>query len=228
MLLARVVFLVAVAIATAAHAAEPGSVRGNLTVQTKKVFGGLKDADDRSGAVIYISGFQRAAPSRVVSLEQSGKQFQPRVLPVVIGQEVEFPNRDSIYHNVFSVSPLQSFDLGQHKADDPAPRQTFKNPGLIPVYCNIHPEMLAYIVVLENDAFAVTGKDGSFEIGNVPPGRLRIHAWMPAAKSVSQEIEVVSGKPVTVALTLQQTEKIEPHKRKDGNDYPANADASSY
>jgi plastocyanin len=221
---ALVVLLLVTSAGTAA--AEQGSVRGTLTVQTRKVFGGLKDAEDRSGAVVYISGFQRAAAKPVVSLEQRDKQFHPRVLPVVVGQEVEFPNRDTIYHNVFSVSPLQPFDLGQHRADDPAPRQVFTRPGLVPIYCNIHPEMLAYVVVLENEAFAVTGKDGTFTISGVPPGQHRIHAWMPAAKSVAQDIEVAPGQQVEVRLTLQQTEKIEPHKRKDGQDYPATPDAS--
>jgi plastocyanin len=223
---AGLVLLAVLFVAGSAHGAAPGIVRGKVAVQTKKVFGGLKDADDRSGAVVYLTGFTRASKQPLVRLEQSDKTFRPRVLPVVVGQEVEFPNRDAIYHNVFSVSPLQPFDLGQHKADDPAPRQVFRTPGLVPIYCNIHPDMLAYIVVLENDAFAVTAKDGAFEIGNVPPGRYRIHAWMPAAKSVSQEIEVTAGKPVEVSLALQQTEKIEPHKRKDGKDYPASPDES--
>src|SRR5688572_21161823 len=207
---AGLVLLAVLFVAGSAHGADPGIVRGKVAVQTKKVFGGLKDADDRSGAVVYISGFTRASKQPLVRLEQADKTFRPRVLPVVVGQEVEFPNRDGIYHNVFSVSPLQPFDLGQHKSDEPAPRQVFRTPGLVPIYCNIHPDMLAYIVVLENDAFAVTAKDGAFEIGNVPPGRYRIHAWMPAAKSVSQEIEVAAGKPVDVSLSLQQTEKIEP------------------
>ena len=74
---------------------------------------------------------------------------------------MSFPNRDRLYHNVFSVSPTLSFDLGQYKSSDPPRTQVFEKAGLVPVYCNIHPQMISYVVVLENRAFAVTGEDGA-------------------------------------------------------------------
>ena len=86
------------------------------------------------------------------------------MLPIVAGQSVTFPNRDRFYHNVFSVSPVEPFDLGQYKSSDPPRTQVFAKAGLVPVYCNIHPQMISYVVVLENPAFAVTSEDGTFEV----------------------------------------------------------------
>src|SRR5262249_57811580 len=98
----------------------------------------------------------------------------------VAGQSVSFPNRDRLYHNVFSVSPTLSFDLGQYKSSDPPRSQAFPTPGLVPVYCNIHPDMISYVVVLENRAFAVTGEDAACEL-RVRPGKLALNARVPGA-----------------------------------------------
>jgi len=90
----------------------------------------------------------------------------------------------------------------------------------VPVYCNIHPQMLSYVVVLENGAWATTAPDGSFAIEGVPAGELTVNAWVPGAQRTSQPVRVEPGAAVEVELELRQTEKIGPHKRKDGTDYP--------
>jgi hypothetical protein len=141
------------------------------------------------------------------------------MLPVVAGQTVEFPNRDRIYHNVFSVSPIHSFDLGQYRSTDPPKHERFETPGLVPVYCNIHPRMIAYVAVLENDAFATSDADGRFRIERVPPGRRVVSAFLPGAERVSQEVDVAAGGVAQVSLSLVAG-RIPPHKRKDGSDYP--------
>ena len=92
-------------------------------------------------------------------------------------------------------------------------------PGLVPVYCNIHPRMIAYVVVLENDAFAVSDAAGRFRIGDVPPGLRAVHAWMPGAERVSRELEVRAGEVARLSLELVAG-RIPPHKRQDGSDYP--------
>jgi plastocyanin len=169
---------------------------------------------------VYVTGFTRSADGAPALLHQRNEQFEPRLLPVVSGQTVRFPNHDRIYHNVFSVSPVQAFDLGQYKSSD-APRDVrFRKPGLVPVYCNIHPQMFSTVVVLENDAFALSAADGSFAIENVPPGSYALHAWIPGAQRTSRPLDVGPGSDVRVELVLEQTERIAPHKRKDGSDYP--------
>jgi plastocyanin len=195
-------------------------VRGTVTVLRKPLFGGLEPAEDASGVLVYVTGFTREPPAEQVALHQRDKTFEPRVLPVVTGQRVVFPNHDDIYHNVFSVSPVQSFDLGQYKSTDPPRTVAFERAGLVPVYCNIHPQMLSYVVVLENDAYQTTGEDGSFAIENLPAGELVVNAWLPGAQRASQAVVVEPGRPVEIQLELRQTEKIRPHKRKDGSDYP--------
>ena len=97
---------------------------------------------------------------------------------------------------------------------------TFEKAGLVPIYCNIHPEMLTYVVVLENTAYALTGKDGAYQINDVPAGTHTINAWLPKAKRVSQEIEIQPGQKNEVHLELKELLKIKPHKRKDGSGYP--------
>jgi plastocyanin len=148
-----------------------GRISGTVTVLKKKFMGGFKEKDDMSGTIVYLIGFRNESPKEVPTLVQENKSFHPMILPIVAGQTVSFPNHDNIYHNVFSVSAIKSFDLGQYKSTDPPKDITFNKPGLVPVFCNIHPQMISFVVVLENSAFAETGKDRKFTIPNVPPGK---------------------------------------------------------
>jgi plastocyanin len=209
-------------VAPAARAGEslPGTIHGAVTVVKKGLFGKIGESDDRSGVVVYVTGYTEAAPHAEVTLAQQNERFVPHILPIVAGQTVSFPNRDRLYHNVFSVSPTHSFDLGQYKSTDTPRKETFDAPGLVPVYCNIHPQMLSYVVVLENRAFAVTGEDGSFELRGVRPGKLALNAWMPGAQRVTQEVELAPGSDSRVELRVEQTQTIPPHLRKDGTPYP--------
>jgi hypothetical protein len=201
--------------------AEPADavVAGSVRVLTRGLFGGLREAEDRSGVLVYLTGFRTPPPDRVAYLRQRGESFEPRLLPVVAGQTVSFPNEDPIYHNVFSVSPVQRFDLGQYRAGEPPRSQVFASPGLVPVYCNIHPKMISYVAVLENGAFATTDAAGGFEI-RAPAGPVTLHAWMPGAERVTRELELSPGERVALALEVRQVERIGKHKRKDGSNYP--------
>ena len=198
-----------------------GHVTGDVTVFQKKRFGKLKKKKDMSGVVIYITGFKNEAPEKVPDIVQKNKKYSPDILPVVAGQEVRFPNLDKIYHNVFSISPIKSFDLGQYKSTEPPKLVTFEKLGLVPIFCNIHPEMITYVVVLENNAYAMTDRDGTFQIGNVPSGTYNINAWLPQAKRVSQEIVIQPGQKTEIHLEIAEILKMKPHKRKDGSEYPA-------
>ena len=197
-----------------------GHVTGNITVFQKKRFGKLKKKKDMSGVIVYITGFKNEAPEKIPDIAQKDKHFSPHILPVVAGQKVRFPNYDEIYHNVFSISSIKSFDLGQYKSSAPPKLVTFEKSGLVPIYCNIHPEMLTYVVVLENTAYALTDKDGAYQINDVPAGTHTINAWLPKTKRISQEIQIQSGQEIEVHLELTELLKIKPHKRKDGSDYP--------
>jgi plastocyanin len=190
-----------------------------VRVLERGLFGRLREAEDRSGVLVYLTGFREPAPESVALLRQRDESFDPQLLPVVAGQTVAFPNEDPIYHNVFSVSSVQAFDLGQYKAGEAPRSQVFERPGLVPVYCNIHPKMLSYVVVLENGAFARTDAAGGFEI-RAPSGRVTLNAWIPGAERVSRELELREGERAQVELELHRVERTPRHKRKDGSDYP--------
>jgi plastocyanin len=215
------VLLAALAAAPIARAEAPGAVlRGSVQVKERSLFSGFRDREDRSGVVVYLTGFAHPGEPRPATLGQSNERFEPRVLPIVAGQTVLFPNFDRLYHNVFSVSPVKPFDLGQYRSTDPPRSVVFESPGLVPVYCNIHPHMISYVVVLENPAYAVTGADGRFEIPDAPPGPVTVNAWTPGAARVSRDVSLAAGTENEIELELVASERIEPHKRKDGSPYP--------
>jgi len=205
-----------------------GYLTGKVIVFKKKFFGGLKKKKNMSKTVVYITGFKTKAPTEIKEISQKYERFVPDILPVVAGQRVRFPNRDKIYHNVFSISPLATFDLGQFKDVDPHKMVTFENYGVVPVYCNIHPKMIAYTVVLENSAFAMTDKDGAFRINDLPAGNYTINAWRPKAKRVDQEIVIQAGQYTEVYLELKEVAKIGPHRRKNGSKYPSKSHGKGY
>jgi len=143
---------------------------------------------------------------------------------------VRFPNHDPFNHNVFSVSEPNSFDLGLYGRGE-TKSHTFDHPGLVRVYCNVHPRMVAYVLVMENRYYAQPGNDGSFTIDNVPAGRYRLHVWHERIPS-----EVVKDVTAGAAATLQDLQialnaqgyKWQPHRNKYGRNYPTNAGRERY
>ena len=103
-------------------------------------------------------------------IQQSGKKFMPGWAVIQRGTAIEFPNRDNIYHNVFSLSAGNSFDLGLYNSSGEAKSHTFTEAGPVDVYCNIHPAMAASVLVVPNRYFAKVKGDGTFEIAGVPWG----------------------------------------------------------
>ena len=142
--------------------------------------------EDRSNAVIFLAGFvEPPPPAHAVELAQQNKTFVQRVLVVTQGENVAFPNLDPVHHNVWSRSPARPFDLGLYKA--PTRRElAFPNPGIITVFCNIHPQMIATILVLPNTRFALTGADGAYRIEGIPPGEHTVYAWVEGAVPIKQ------------------------------------------
>jgi plastocyanin len=111
-------------------------------------------------------------------LVQRNQMFVPRVLPVAIGTEVDFPNRDPIYHNVFSLSPVQRFDLGKYPKGQ-SRTVTFRRAGVAHVFCDIHSNMEAFVVVTPNRAFTHPDASGAFALPDLPAGRYVLVLWHP-------------------------------------------------
>ncbi len=201
-------------------ATEPGFISGTVTVFQKTFFGKLKKKKDMSGVLVYITGFRSEAPEEIPDIVQKDMKFYPEILPIVVGQKIRFPNKDDIYHNVFSISPVNCFDLGQYKGAQTPKTVLFEKPGLVTVFCNIHPQMITYVAVLENKAFAMTNQEGTFRIQDIPPGVYKINAWLPNAKRNAKEVVIKSGLSDVVNLEISETIRVKPHKRKDGSRYP--------
>jgi Copper binding proteins, plastocyanin/azurin family len=157
-----------------------------------------------------------------VTLLQKNKTFQPRVLAVPIGSSVDFPNNDGIFHNVFSLSDPQPFDLGLYRAGDTKQR-TFTAPGIYRVFCNIHPQMTAIIVVTPSAFTTIVGADGRFSL-DLPPGRYKITALSERASAASVDATSAAGVATVPEMTLDETSwGFAQHKNKYGKDYPAAA-----
>ena len=172
-------------------------------------------------AVVYAESIDVAVArvARRVTLAQKNKTFQPRVIAVPAGSTVEFPNNDSIYHNVFSLSGPQPFDLGLYRAGESRTR-TFSVPGTYRVFCNIHPQMTAIIAVVPTGFATLAGPDGRFTL-DLPPGRYRLTALSERASPVTVEITASQGASVAPELTLDESawEAVQ-HKNKFGRNYP--------
>ena len=134
-------------------------------------------------------------------IDQRNEAFVPRLLAIVAGTTVDFPNSDVTYHNVFSFSKARTFDLGRY----PAGRSRavrFEQPGIIRVFCEIHSHMSAHILVFAHRFFAVTDEDGRFRIPNVPAGSYTLVAWNESARPESRTVVVADTRDVEVHFTL--------------------------
>jgi len=128
-------------------------------------------------------------PPETEMLNQQGARFEPDLVVVPVGSTVEFPNSDPIFHNVFSLSKAQPFDLGYYPQGQ-SRTVKFNNPGVVQVYCHIHANMYAAIVVTASPWFQKPSADGSFSFSNVPAGRYRLTAWHKIAGLHKVDIEV--------------------------------------
>jgi plastocyanin len=138
--------------------------------------------------IVYIdqtvSG--EAPPTEPATVAQYNVNFDPHVLPIMVGTKVLWPNRDAIFHNVFSMSETKDFDLGLY-TQDRVGEVTFNKVGRVDVYCAIHSKMHGIVLVLPSRYFARADARGNYAIRGVPPGTYRLKAWqerMPPSKTV--------------------------------------------
>jgi plastocyanin len=182
-----------------------------------------------SDTVVWLPGVEGAVRAATPSMSSRNKRFDPHVLVVARGAEVTFPNVDPVYHNVFSLSPGNAFDLGLYRRGAKRTRR-LEAPGLVRVYCNIHPDMAGYVLVVEGSAWALTGEDGRFRIAGLPPGRHPARIWSEYAGERELEVDLVAGRAATIELTLDATRyRRVQHLNKFGKKYPpVSKDADRY
>jgi len=167
--------------------------------------------------VVYVDNIKEPAIERTVEIVQKDRSFVPNVMVVQKGTRVSFPNSDPFLHNVFSPSPTSPFDLGSYR-QGASRNVTMTKTGAITVYCNLHPQMIGYILVTPSTLYVQTAADGTFRLPNVPIGHHRVAVWAPNAKPVTSEIDVTESEPVTVDLALVRGHA-GPHTNKDGMPY---------
>lgn len=177
-----------------------------------------KPRADASNAVVWIEGVGRGNEPKA-EMRSASKRFDPHVIVVPTNSTVEFPNADPIYHNVFSVSAGNRFDLGLYRSGASKSKK-FEQPGIVRVYCNIHPQMVGFVLVVDSGAWAITGPDGSFRIDNVPAGAHVLKTWHEDGSETSQPITVKGGGEPPVTATIEVSgAPAPPHKNKYGKDY---------
>jgi plastocyanin len=169
-------------------------------------------------AYVYIENIHGpSVRNEVKKIEHINKQFVPPWAVVQRGTTLQFPNLDNIYHNVFSLSSGNTFDLGLYNSSGDAKGHTFDEAGAVDIYCNIHPQMAASVLVVPNRFFSRVKADGSFEIGGVPSGRRKVVAWAPGSRLAADWVEVPAGASTDIALKLEP--KASGHKNKAGRPY---------
>lgn len=166
-----------------------------------------------------LEGPASPAEPRSYSMVQKNKSFVPRVMAVPAGSTVQFPNEDLIFHNVFSLSSPSPFDLGLYRGGASKSR-LFSQPGTYRIFCNIHPEMSAILLVVSTSYITRTGPGGEYQF-SLPAGRYRLIAWSDRSEPASKEVAVSTQDLRIPNLTLDETNFTErPHKNKFGQDYP--------
>jgi plastocyanin len=183
-----------------AGAGKANEIKGKVSAQ------GMKSAENIAVYVDAISEKKFDAPKEHVVINQSKMTFVPHVVVVQQGTTVEFLNSDAVGHNVYwpsiSGNKKLSHNLGTWPKGEKKPFQ-FNDLGAASLLCNVHPEMSGYVVVVPTPYFAVTDKDGNFEIKNIPAGKYTLKTWSEDGKPTTQAVDV-SGATATVELTVKK------------------------
>ncbi len=162
----------------------------------------LAPASEVKNVIVYL----KDAPARPITpvrvdIRQKDENFFPRVVAVPVGSTVDFPNDDSIYHNVFSLSRAKSFNLGRYPKGT-SQRVRFDKPGVVKVFCDIHSHMTATVIVFNHPWFAVPTDDGRFELPDIPPGDRQVTAWHERLGDTTLRIKLEAGRATAADFVL--------------------------
>lgn len=190
-----------------------------------------KASDDNSNVVVWLTPVSGGSAKTVSTvpparprLVQKNKRFYPAVLVVPVGSNVEFPNLDPFFHNVFSLFDGRRFDLGLYEAGSTRSVR-FDREGVSYIFCNIHPEMHAVVVALATPFWGISDRAGTVALDGVPPGTYSVHVWYGQAnpesihlanKVITLSEEKTTFGPISLATAVDETA---PHKNKFGMDY---------
>jgi len=182
-------------------AAESGAVRGRVEIDAH----GLS-LDQVRPLVVFLeaedgSESERPGPGASRRIEQRNARFVPDFLVMVAGERLELPNVDVIFHNVFSYSYPNAFDVGLYRNGE-ARSVTLRHPGLVRLYCAIHESMNATVLVVPSIHFGRAGAAGEFHLPDVPPGHYRLTTWSDLLPSERRAIEVRAQETTRVQIRI--------------------------
>ena len=208
-------FAVLFALATASLSA--GSLSGSISFEAKR-----GQRPDPSEAVVWLQPLDRSVPVTPQDLRMvtRSKVLVPHVMTVPVGSTVRFPNEDPITHNLFSVSPSNPFDLGLYRRGE-GKQERFEKPGVVNVYCNVHPNMSAVLVVLDSPFWAHPRLDGSWSI-DAPPGKYRLHVWHEQGGTAESLVQLGANGRATGETNFRldsRRHRTSPHLNKHGKPY---------
>lgn len=200
-------FLVCLALLASACHAGTGTIEGTVTV--KDPAPPPPDPEDVpfSNVLVYLDGFPAGTafppPAQEARLLQKKKRFHPYILPVQVGTTVRFPNDDDLFHNVFSLSKTQKFNIGRYPKG-PGKTQVFSTVGRVRVFCDIHSFMKANILVLPSPHFVFPDRKGHYKIENAPEGTYYVMGFHDRLNTVSASVTVKAGQTTTLNLLIDK------------------------
>ena len=210
--------LVIASAALYAASASAAALSGHVSFLTKR---GQHPVAEETLVWLESAGARHARRAPVnVQMMTKGKMLIPHVLAIPVGSTVSFPNQDPISHNLFSLTSGNQFDLGLYRAGA-GKSHTFSTPGIVNVYCNVHPQMSAVIHVMAEPYFAFADARGDFALNDVPPGRYELVVWNEQGGMSRTAIDLpASGAPPPVAVTLDSRGyRVMGHTNKNGRAY---------
>jgi plastocyanin len=172
--------------------------------------------DEFRNVVVYVESTAALEPAAraaatgpprggTLAIRQDGIAFVPHVLPVLRGSTVDFPNSDPVFHNVFSLARAATFDLGRYPRGD-ARSVRFETAGIVKVFCHIHSDMSAVVLVLDNPFFVTPDADGRFRLDGLPPGEYKVTAWHERARPSRRNIRIEAGRATQVTFDIPLSE----------------------
>ena len=194
-------------------------LRGKVQLLAKGKKEAARGSDVRQAVVYFepVSPQPLRPPAEPFLMTTRKKEFVPRVLAIPRGSRVRFPNEDVILHNVFSVSGGNSFDLGLYR-EGAGKEKRFTESGLVRVFCNVHHDMVAYVMVLDTPYFASPNANGEFVLTGLPKGHGRLTIWHEQAEPYTMDIQLPAAGPVLGRLEVTRPQ-VPPHLNKSGQSY---------
>ncbi|MBS1790315.1 MAG: hypothetical protein JST85_21500 [Acidobacteria bacterium] len=208
------------------------TVKGHIELANSK----LKSRDAGS-VVVWLKptdgSTPRSSSKQRKIITQRDKRFSPHVVAIEAGSEVDFPNEDPYFHNVFSIFNGRRFDLGLYASGETRP-VNFNRPGISYIFCNIHPKMSAVVVALDTPYFGISDRSGEFIINNVPAGEYRLSVWHERAKpealaALSRTVQISGAIADLDTIVVSEEGYVpRPHPNKHGQDYDSQSDRPGY